>query len=444
MRWMRGLSIRICFLLAVAALGASAAALAQVSPAEITNSRLKRAEQTYFEQLVALNRAISRTKLPFPFALERYVGLDPKQQIGADQRGLEFIHFQKRLVLKISGDYNAAFSARLLTQNQRANRVLDDVVVPILRLLPQYFSPQSDFDGIGFEVGYHVRTDNSGYAYEGKEVLSIVFDKADAFQYAQAPQDSARQEMLDRSQVYVDGNAFGLMLGMRDAVPVDEEEKEAEPPPAAPPAAVAAATPAASTSSGGRFSLDQGLPSNLRLPGGQASAPPPQGRELVLATTAATPADADALQKKYQAQLQALDQAGRAHDHFVDYAPPSFVVFRKQIYLQLTLRNPAVFDPHATSIYKRAAQSFDLFLAPRLKALLAQVPDDAAIAGVDVTVLTEFAAHAGSSSEAIEFACPMALLRQFTDAEITNQDLVNQSVVLVNGVRIALDLQRVE
>jgi len=30
------------------------------------------------------------------------------------------------------------------------------------------------------------------------------------------------------------------------------------------------------------------------------------------------------------------------------------------------------------------------------------------------------------------------------DAEITNQDLINQSVVLVNGVRIALNLQTVE
>jgi hypothetical protein len=35
-------------------------------------------------------------------------------------------------------------------------------------------------------------------------------------------------------------------------------------------------------------------------------------------------------------------------------------------------------------------------------------------------------------------------LRQFADAEITNQDLINQSAVLVNGIRIALNLQQVE
>jgi hypothetical protein len=110
----------------------------------------------------------------------------------------------------------------------------------------------------------------------------------------------------------------------------------------------------------------------------------------------------------------------------------------------MTLRNPAVFDPDATSIYKRAARSFDLFLAPRLKSLLAKVPDDPSIAGLDITVLTEFSAQAASSSEAIEYICPIAPLRSFTDADITNQELINQSIVLVNGVRIALNLQQVE
>ena len=116
----------------------------------------------------------------------------------------------------------------------------------------------------------------------------------------------------------------------------------------------------------------------------------------------------------------------------------------RSIYLQLTLRNPNVFDPNTTSIYKRAARSFDLFLGPRLKGLLAKTPDDPSIAGLDITVLTEFSAKTTASSEAIEFICPLAALRQFADADMTNQDLIDQSVVLVNGVRIALDLQKVE
>lgn len=437
-------------LLAGALLACGAVAHAQVSPAEIVNPQLKRAEQAHFQQLIALNRAISAAKFPFSFVLTRFAGLDPKQQMGADKRGLEFIHFNHRVVLKISGDYNAAFNAHMLTRNQRANRVLDNVVVPILRILPQYLKPQRDYDGVGFEISYHVRTDTSSYSYEGAEVLTLVFSQADAFQYAKTTRASERQAMLDRSRIYLDGKGFGLMLGTQHSVPVEELEQTTAAPPAPPPTPPSAPAPPSAAPApvvaASRTALKRELPAGPQIPSPQpaATAGPPQGRALVLAASAATPADANALQKKYQAQLQALDQAGRAHDHFVDYAPPSFAVFHHRVYLQLTMRNPAVFDPHATSIYRRAARSFDLFLAPRLKSLLAKVPDDPAIAGLDVTVLTEFAANATTSSEAIEYICPLSALRQFADADITNQNLISKSVVMVNGVRIALDLQKVE
>jgi hypothetical protein len=108
-----------------------------------------------------------------------------------------------------------------------------------------------------------------------------------------------------------------------------------------------------------------------------------------------------------------------------------------------------VFDANAGSIYKRAAQSFDLFLAGQLKGILERIPADAEIEGLDVTVLSQFSGKpagpsASSSPEAIEFALPLRLLRQFLDADITNQQLLDQSIVLVNGVRIGLNLQQVE
>src|SRR5437660_12924256 len=97
-----------------AALGSAAAfsaasASAQVSPAEILNPDLKALEETYFPQLKALNQSISKTKFPFPFYLSRYVGLDPAQQAEADSRGLEFVRFQDRVILKVTGNYNAAY-----------------------------------------------------------------------------------------------------------------------------------------------------------------------------------------------------------------------------------------------------------------------------------------------------------------------------------------------
>jgi FtsZ-interacting cell division protein YlmF len=48
------------------------------------------------------------------------------------------------------------------------------------------------------------------------------------------------------------------------------------------------------------------------------------------------------------------------------------------------------------------------------------------------------------SPEAIEYIATLKALREFADARITNQALINQSIVLVNGVRIELNLQTVE
>ena len=110
----------------------------------------------------------------------------------------------------------------------------------------------------------------------------------------------------------------------------------------------------------------------------------------------------------------------------------------------MTMRNSLVFGPAKGSIYKRAAQSFDLFLAPQLKDLSEKIPADLEFQLFDLSILNKLAPGAKGTSEALEFICPRTALRQFVNAEITNQQLLDQSVILVNGVRIALNLQLVE
>jgi hypothetical protein len=156
------------------------------------------------------------------------------------------------------------------------------------------------------------------------------------------------------------------------------------------------------------------------------------------------PADAERLNEKHRAQLAALAKEGAAKFHFVDYAPPTFMVFRNKIALQMTLRNSIEFGPAKGSIYKRAAQSFDLFLAPQLKDLSDRISPDVEFQLFDFSVLNKLSPGAKATSEAIEFICPRSALEQFVNADITNQQLLDQSVVLVNGVRVALNLQLVE
>jgi hypothetical protein len=423
-------------------------AFAQVSPAEVLNPDLKALEQTYFPQMKTINQSIARTKFPFPFYLSRYVGLDPAQQAEADSRGLEFVRFQDRVILKVTGNYNAAYDTARLTQNERAAGTFRTVILPILNLVTVALPEDMACDGIGFEISHHTRTKDRSYDFEGKENLVVVLDRADAWALSHAATDADRQEILNRSKVFVSGVDYGLSLTERDPLNVQTLPRSV-------PAKPDATSTARSSTSVARSSL---LKSVLAPP--SAPAPVPAAAEPAPAAAATMPfsrtvepppaaarltqADADRLDEKYQAQLAVLAKTGATKFHFVDYAPPAFVVFHEQMALQMTLRNSLDFGPAKGSIYKRAAQSFDLFLAPQLKDLSEKVPANLEFQLFDFAVLNKIAPGAKGASEAIEFICPRNALRQFVNAEITNQQLLDQGVVLVNGVRIALNLQLVE
>jgi hypothetical protein len=395
---------------------------AQVSPAEISNPGLKVLEQAHLSKLVAINRTIPLLTYPFPFSLNRYVGSDPKSPTGVDGRGLEFVNFHDQTVLKVTGNYEAAFDADRLTSNQRSSRVFNDVVYQVLEILPGYFSSSDSFDAVGFEICYHVRRKAAPYDYEGKEILVAVLSKADALRYPKAPTDSERQEILNRSEIFLNGKPFGLALSGSEPLDVATLQRSLKQP-----------------ANQRGASLPSSDPENFARAGQDATSETVNTQMPV-----PTRADAERLETKYKSQFDALAAAGLTNYHFVQYAPPSLAVFRNQIVLQLTLRNPNTFDKEATSIYKRAARSFDLFLAPQLKSILERIPDDAELGGLDITVLNDLTGPAEHSSEAVEFVCPLKAIRKFGEADITNQELINQSVILVNGVRINLNLQQVE
>lgn len=450
-------SKKILLVLALLLVFGRTPASAQVSPNEILNPDLKALEQTYLQQLIGINQSIAKTKFPFPFYLSRYVGLDLARQAEADSRGLEFVRFQDRVILKITGNYDAAYSTLQMTQNERAAATFRAVILPILNVVTAALPEDLACDGIGFEISHHTRTNDRSYDFEGKENLVVVFDRADAWAMARASLDAERQEILNRSKVFVSGVDYGLSLTERDplnvqtlarAIPVKPDAtssarstalvshsallKPAIPPAIAPPSTAPPASSAAESAGPATAA------SVVTKPEAPAAADP------VAATPASTQADADRLDDKYQSQLAALAKEGAAKFHFVAYAPPAFVLFHDQIALQITLKNSLQFGPSKGSIYKRAAQSFDLFLAPLLKDISERVSPDVEFQLYDFSVLNKLSPGAKETSEAIEFICPRKALKQFVNAEITNQQLLDQSVVLVNGVRIALNLQLVE
>ena len=381
--------------------------------------------------------------------MSRYVGLDPAQQAEADSRGLEFVRFQDRAILKVTGNYNAAYDTTRLNRNERAAATFRTVVLPILEQVTAVLPKDLACDGIGFEISHHTHTRDRAYDYEGKEILVVVLDRNDAWALSRASTDPERQEIVNRSKVYVSGAEFGLSLVERDPLNVQALPRSV---PAKPDAT---STARSSTQAVRSPLLKSNLPPSSATPSVPASenAVPPSVSPASSASKPVDPqpasppptqADADRLDERYHSQLAAFAKEGTAKFHFVDYAPPTFVVFHDQMALQLTLRNSIQFGLVKGSIYKRAAQSFDLFLAPLLKDLSDRISPDLEFQLYDFSVLNKLSPGSKGTSEAIEFICPRTALKQFVNAEITNQQLLDQSVILVNGVRIALNLQLVE
>jgi hypothetical protein len=415
------------------------AAPAQVSPNEILNPQLKALEAQYLSQLKTINQEVSRARFPFPFYLSRVVGLNPAQQVEADTRGLEFVRFRDRVVLKATGNYQAAYDAKLFTRNERAAHTFRDVMLPILQIVTRVIPPDVDCDAIGFEIDYHVRDVQKSYDYEGEDILVVVFDRKDAFQMVLEKDDNARQEILNRSLVYLGGQDYGLSLIDRDPMIVDTQARSKS-------SKIDATSSASASTSASR--LIKSNPNLLPSASSGESVPGPSSPKVDLSQSrpAATAADAEKLQAQYQSQLDALSKAGLVKLNFLDYDPPTFVVVSKRMVLQMTLKNSTRFDPEKTNIYKRAAQTFDLFVAPKMKDVLDLLPNDLPIDYYDFSVVNPLTTTTlgKERSEAIEFLLPRDLAQKFANSEITNQELIDKGQVLVNGVRIALNLQLVE
>jgi hypothetical protein len=416
---------------------------AQVSPTEIANPKLRAAEQAYLPQLQSLQQAISKAQFPLPFILTRYVGVDPERQASLDRRGLEFVYFHDRMLLKTSGFYTVAFNSEQLTPNERASRTFEEVIIPILQLITQELPADAPCDDIGFEIAYHALAARKNSYFEGREILAVVLDRADAFAFLKESGNERRQTILNRSGIYLDAKPFGLVLGQKDALNPETLEKSGS-------AEAGLATSASSTERG---RLPIGSPRYAPTSPSNASRASSAEKSTTNIVTPVTPAsdpkrvasqgDAERLQGQHQAQFDTLLKENGAQFHLVDYAPPSFAIYHKQLVLQLTLRNPLIFEKSTSSIYKRAAQSFDLFLAPELKALLPKLPLDYQVEALDFSILNRLG-NEKDSSEAVEFICPLRSIRSFVEDEIAGQELIEQSVVLVNGVRINLHLELVE
>ena len=397
----------------------------QVRPTEISSPQAQAAEERYLPQITSLGQSIAATKFDFPFTLARYLHAKPGQQAALDHNGIEFVDYGGRVILKISGVSRVTFEVGSRSANERAERVLNSTIVPMLKLIEQQVPHAEDYDGIGFEVLYEKRRSESSYHYQGKEVLTVIFRPEDAAEYSNINETGGRQRLLNRSDIFINGEEFGLALHQRDPISPQTLERFV-----------------VRKGRGSQFS-DQANNVMIQHTAFSAKSGGSQGMAASDLSSAPDFSDALRLQKEFQSQLDALVASGGARLHLDDSSPPTFEVSGRQMQLHLSLRNEKAFDRNGSSLYKRAAQSFDLFLVPELRDLSRRLISGDEFDALDFSVVNQFGVSL-PGTETVDYIFPLQSLREFIGSKITNQELINRSVVLVNGERISLNLQMVE
>jgi hypothetical protein len=120
------------------------------------------------------------------------------------------------------------------------------------------------------------------------------------------------------------------------------------------------------------------------------------------------------------------------------------VAFRQGIYLELSL-NSTLPVSAAGSRYKLAATAFDDHVAHLIRPLLAYFKDAQEFDGIGFSTTIHLAGKsAAGTSEAVEFFFPLSSLRCYEKYDCTGQQLLDAGTVLINGERVALDLQIAE
>jgi hypothetical protein len=394
-----------------------------LSPPEILDPDMRALQEKHFPALKAAAVDITSHQYPYRFYLSRTLDVTEQKEQQIDHRSIRFANFQGHTVVQVTGNYFAAYSDRLMDRNERVKQTYMDVVLPILRALAPRLAAEPKLTGFAIEISHHVRKQVIGVTVENPENLALIIPRSMA-EKAAAGNDVVDQiTALRASSVYVDGSPASLWSDQNAGT-------SAKPDPGSQPASPV-------------------LSSSVLSKEPSASAPVVQ--QPIEPAPAAAPArdvSPEALQQTQTACQDLLDRIARELDsqaHFVSYAPPALIAFRKASYLQLSITT-TLSPPDAGSQYRIAALAFDRHISHLIRPVLAFFKQDPDFDGIVFSSTVKIPGKTPESSltQSVEFFLPIAELRRYEQFDITGQQLINSGFVLINGERAGLELQAAE
>jgi len=198
-------------LLAILLVGIHRPAAGQVlPPSEIPDPAIRGLQQSHLEQLQAIAAAVGAHGFPYHFYLSRRLDIAEREQERSDQRSIQFDRFHGQIVLKITGNYFAAYSAASLTKEERVRRTFEDVMVPLLQATVPPFLQTEVPDSFALEVSHHVVKAVLGIETESAENVALVLPKASAQRLVAARDAADRDAAVAEGSAYVNGAPISL------------------------------------------------------------------------------------------------------------------------------------------------------------------------------------------------------------------------------------------
>ena len=419
---------------------------AQILPvSQIQDPACQRMQRKYSSLLQQIAAAGMNTHFPYHFYFNHVLDVDESRQKQLPQGSVHFDRFDDEIVLEITGNYYASYSAAAMNANQRARQTFQDVVLPLLKVAVAHVDRTIPFGAYAFEISHHVRTRTAGIDSENPENLTLLLPRSGAERLVQARDVESQQAVILESEVYLNGKPLALWL-VGDDAPSDvrdhyveqyKRDADSNSVPSQRPG------PPQSRHAGGTDPdplVEEGDLVNPKLLGRPRfqSAPQRFGHDSIEDTS---PGRMVKLQTTYESTLDQLVHDLNEQAKFVAYAPPNFVPFHEAAYLQLSMTTDLA-QPGGTSQYRIAALAFDQHISHLLRPVFKYFRDSPQFEGIDFS--TTVHEEGQPATESVEFVIPFSALRCYEKYDCSGQQLINHSIVLINGERVSLDLERAE
>jgi hypothetical protein len=412
---------------------ASSIAWSQVlTPAEIKDPDMRLLQQQYINDLKVVGQDIQALPLEYRFYLSRKLDLDESQQQHADQRSIRFDRYNGQTVLAVTGNYYAAYPEKIAA-DQRARSTFLNVVMPILKSEVPRFQANPQVQGYALEISHHVRGKVMGVMVERPENLMVFLPQSGALQLLGSRDENVQQAGLMQGQIFLNAQPINIWLNGQGPQPAPGSDVN-------PSVAERRVLPE------GSEIAQVGESSGMQVPVSAPATPVAKPNVVAPAPVRDTsPQALAALQGSSQELLANLVRELDPQAHFVSYAAQSFVPFRQGIYLELSLKT-SLPESAAGSRYKLAAMAFDDHVAHLIRPTLAYFNEETKFDGISFSTTVHLAGRspAAGKTEAVEFFFSFPELRCYEKYDCTGQQLIDTGTVLIDGERVALDLQVAE